>query len=87
MQVKVIKDEKDNLVIELDNQTVAEVLRVYLNNDDAVSLAAWKREHPEKPVTFEIRTKGKSAKKALEDAANKVEKESEKYAEEFKKIK
>lgn len=85
MEVKVIKNEKDNLLIELDNQTVAEVLRVYLNEDDAVTLAAWKREHPDKPVTFEIKTKGKGAKKALEDAANKVEKDSEKYLDEFKK--
>jgi DNA-directed RNA polymerase subunit L len=85
MEVKIVKDEKDNLIIELDNQTVAEILRVYMNEDDSVSLAAWKREHPEKPVVFEIRTKGKSAKKALEDAASKIEKESEKYAEEFKK--
>ena len=85
MEVKVIKNEKDNLVVELDNQTVAEVLRVYLNKDDSVQLAAWKRVHPEKPITFEIKTKGKTAKKALEDAASAVEKETSKYLDEFKK--
>ena len=85
MEVKVIKDEKNNLVLEIDNQTVAEILRVYLNEDDAVELAVWKREHPGKPVIFEIKTKGKTAKKALEDAASAVEKESGKYLEEFKK--
>ena len=85
MEVKVIKEEKDNLLFELNNQTVAEILRVYLNNDDAVSLAAWKIEHPGKPVTFEIKTKGKSARKTLEDAADKIEKDSSKIAEEFKK--
>lgn len=85
MEVKILKDEKDNLVFELDNQTVAEILRVYLNNEDAVSLAAWKKDHPDKPVVFEIRTKGKAAKKVLEDAAEAIEKESNKYLEEFKK--
>jgi len=85
MEVKVLKEEKDNLIVELDNQTVAEILRDYLNEDDSVELAAWKREHPDKPIVFEIRTKGKAAKKALEDAAAKIEKESEKYADEFKK--
>jgi DNA-directed RNA polymerase subunit L len=85
MEVNVVKDEKDDLIVELDNQTVAEILRVYLNKDDSVSLAAWKREHPEKPVIFEIKTKGKSAKKALEDAAAHVQKETEKYLDEFKK--
>lgn len=85
MDVKIIKDEKNELIIELDNQTVAEILRVYLNEDDSVELAAWKREHPGKPVQFKIKTKGKTAKKALEDAASAVEKESGKYLEEFKK--
>ncbi|MEK6885450.1 MAG: RpoL/Rpb11 RNA polymerase subunit family protein [Nanoarchaeota archaeon] len=85
MEVKVIKNEKDNLLIEVDNQTVAEILRVYLNEDDAVTMAAWKRTQPDKPVVFEIKTKGKSAKKALEDAASAVEKDTEKYLDEFKK--
>ena len=62
MEVKVLKDEKENLIVELDNQTVAELLRVYLNKEDAVTLAAWKREHPDKPVILEIRTKGTLAK-------------------------
>jgi DNA-directed RNA polymerase subunit L len=85
MEVKVIKNEKDNIIVELDNQTIAEILRVYLNEDDAVSMAAWKRAHPDKPVTLELKTKGKSAKKALEEAAAQIEKDSEKYLDEFKK--
>ena len=85
MELKVLKDEKNNLIVEVDNQTVAEILRVYLNEDDAVELAAWRREHPEKPVIFEIKTKGKTAKRALEDAAAAVEKDTDKYIEEFRK--
>jgi DNA-directed RNA polymerase subunit L len=85
MKAKTIKDEKENLVVEMDNQTVAEILRVYLNEDDSVTLAAWKREHPNKPVVLEIRTRGKSAKKALEDASAHIGKEMDKYLEEFKK--
>jgi DNA-directed RNA polymerase subunit L len=85
MEVKVLTDEKDNLVIELDNQTIAELLRVYLNKDSSVVLAAWKRPHPNNPIIFEIKTKGKSAKKALEDAADEIEKETSKVSEDFKK--
>ena len=85
MELKVLKDEKDNILVEMNNQTVAELLRVYLNKDDAVELAAWKRSHPEKPVILEVKTKGKSAKKALEDAVAKVEKELGKVLDEFKK--
>ena len=85
MNVKIIKNEKDNILLEIDNQTIAELLRVYLNEDEGVAMAAWKREHPDKPVVFEIKTKGKSAKKALEDAAAKIEKETDKVLDEFKK--
>ena len=85
MNVKILKDEKDHLIVELDNQTIAEILRFYLNKDDSVSMAAWKREHPDKPITLDIRTKGKSAKKALEEAASGVEKDTEKILDEFKK--
>jgi len=85
MEVKILKDEKNSLVIELDNQTIAELLRGYLNEDSSVELAAWKRENPEKPIIFEIITKGKAAKKALEDAADSAEKDTDKLLEEFKK--
>jgi len=85
MEIKILKDEKNNLMIELDNQTIAELLRGYLNEDDSVELAAWKRENPEKPIILEIITKGKTAKKALEDAAASAEKDTDKLLEEFKK--
>jgi DNA-directed RNA polymerase subunit L len=85
MEVKVLTDEKDNLVVELNNQTIAELLRAYLNKDESVIKAVWKKEHPQKPVTLEIKTKGKSAKKAVEDAISQIEKEADKAVDEFKK--
>lgn len=85
MEVKVLVDEKDKLVIEMENQTIAELLRVYLNKEDAVELAAWRRDNTDKPVKLEIRTKGKAAKKVFEDAADAVEKDLVKISEEFKK--
>jgi len=85
MEVKVIKDEKDNLVAEVSNQTVAEILRVYLNKDESVELAAWRRDHPDKPVLFEVKTKGKTARKAVSEAIVAIEKDTEKIADEFKK--
>jgi len=87
MEVNILKDEKDNLVMKVDNQTVVELLRVYLNKDSAVEMAGWKREDPNKPVVFEIKTKGKTAKKALGDAIAAVEKDTGKYLNEFKKAK
>jgi DNA-directed RNA polymerase subunit L len=85
MEIKVLTDEKESLIFEMDNQTIAELLRVYLNKDESIVLAAWKRVHPNKPVVFELRTKGKSAKKVLEDAAAEIEKDTSKIVDDFKK--
>ena len=49
MEVKVIKDEKNELEVEIDNQTIAEIVRVYLNKDSSVKLGAWKKPHYSEP--------------------------------------
>ena len=85
MEIKILSDEKNELEVQMDNQTVAEIVRVYLNEDDSVKLAAWKKEHYSKPLILKIVTDGKTAKKALADSIAKVKKDLEKYSEEFKK--
>lgn len=85
MEIKILKDEKNELEVQIDNQTVAELLRFYLNGDDSVKLGVWKKEHYSKPVVLRVESEGKTAKKALADAISKVQKDLEKYAEEFKK--
>lgn len=85
MDIKILKDEKNELEVQIDNQTVAELIRVYLNEDDAVKLGVWKKEHYSKPVILRVETDGKTAKKALQDAITKAQKDLEKYANEFKK--
>ena len=87
MEVTIIKDEKQELEFQLENQTIAELVRVYLNQDDAVELGVWKRAHYSKPIVLKIISKGKSAKKALQDAIAKAQKDLKKYSEEFKKAK
>jgi len=87
MEIEILKKEKNHLIIQLSNKTIAEIVRIYLNKDSSVELAAWKRENPGKPVVFEIKTKGKEAKKALDDAVAKVGKDLSKYADEIKKAK
>ncbi len=87
MEIKILKDEKNELEVQLNNQTVAELVRVYLNKDDCVELGAWKREHYSKPVILKVISKGKSAKKALHDAITKAQKDLKRYGEEFKKAK
>ena len=86
METKVIKEDKNELELEIDNITIAEILRVYLHKDSSVEFAAWKRTHPSKPAILRIETKGKTPKKALEDAVSLIIKESDKLASEVKKL-
>ena len=87
MEIKIISDEKNELEFEIDNQTIAELLRVYLNQDSNVKLGAWKKEHYSKPLKIKIITEGKTPKKALQDAIGKVQKELTSYKNEFTKAK
>ena len=68
MEINVLKSSKDELEFELENLAIAELLRVYLNKDSSVTFAAWKREHPSEKPILAVKTKGKTAKKAINDA-------------------
>ena len=87
MEVSVIKSSKDELEMESDSLTVIEILRVYLNKDSSVSFAAWKREHPTKNPILVVRTKGKTAKKAVHDAISAITKDLDRVEDDFKKMK
>ena len=87
VNAKVLKEDKNEIEVEIDNLTVAEILRIYLHKDSSVEFAAWKREHPSKPVVLRIETKGKTPKKAIADAVTAIKKESESLAKEVSKAK
>jgi len=87
MEFNILKSSKDELEMESDSLTVVEILRVYLNKDSSVSFAAWKREHPTKNPVLVVRTKGKTAKKAVNDAVNSITKDLDKIEDDFKKMK
>mgnify|MGYP001612430474 CR=1 FL=1 len=85
MEIKILRDEKNELEFQIDNQTIAELVRVYLNEDDSVKLGVWKKIHYSRPLVMKITTEGKTAKKALQDAISKAKKDLDKYRDEFKK--
>jgi DNA-directed RNA polymerase subunit L len=87
MDVNILRAEKDEIEVELGNITIAEILRVYLNKDDSVHFAAWRREHPTKKPVLLVKTKGKTAKKAINDAVKEIEKELDNLEDNFKKLK
>jgi DNA-directed RNA polymerase subunit L len=87
MEITILKNEKDEIELELESLTIAEILRVYLNKDSAVTFAAWKREHPTKKPILLVKTKGKTAKKAIDDSVSAIIKDLDKIEIDFKKLK
>jgi len=87
MEVKILKESKEEIEFEISNLTLAEILRVYLNKDPVVIFAAWKRDHPTKSPVMLVKTKGKSAKKVIEDAISDLVKDLEKVEKDFSKLK
>ena len=87
MEMKVLRNEKDEIEVELGSITIAEILRVYLNKDSGVTFAAWKREHPTKSPILLVKTKGKTAKKAVGDAVTSITKDLDKIEGDFKQLK
>ena len=87
MKLELVKGEKNEMEVKIDNLTIVELLRVYLNKDSAVEFAAWKREHPSEKPILKITTKRKTAKKALDDAIALVVKDLEKTEKDFKGMK
>ncbi len=87
MDINILKSSKDEIEVEVESLTIAEILRVYLNKDSSVSFAAWKREHPTKKPVLAVKTKGKTPKKAISDAVAAITRDLEKIEGDFKKLK
>jgi len=74
MEIEVISQKNDELELRIDSLTVAEILRVYLN-EEGIKFAAWRRDHLTKPVIFRIESNGKTVKKAIADAISAINKD------------
>jgi len=86
MNIKILKEEKNYLEIEIDNLTLAEVMRSYLWKNKSTILAGWKREHPTKPIVLVLKTKG-DAKKVLKESIEKLRQELKELKQIAKKLK
>ena len=87
MEIEILKDEKNLIEAKIEELTMAELLKVYLNKDSNVEFAAWKRDHPTESPVLKVETKGKTAKKAIKDAISAVEKELDSFEKDFSKLK
>ncbi len=83
--MEILKQDKESIEVQLDNLTLAEILRVYLNKDSDVKFAAWKREHPTKNPILAV--KSKNPKKSIKDAVSAIVKDLDKVEKDFEKMK
>jgi DNA-directed RNA polymerase subunit L len=77
MNIEIVKESKDEIELKIDNLTVAEILRSYLYKNGA-EFAAWRREHPSKPLILKI--KGPNAKKNVAETIAAIKKDCNKIA-------
>lgn len=84
MEIEVTKTEKNLIEVQINNVTVAEVLRVYLQ-DAGVDKAVWRRDHPSKPAVFRIESSDKTVKKAVGEAISALKKDLDKISSSVKK--
>lgn len=74
MEVGIVSQSANECELHIDNLTVAEIVRVYLN-EQGIKFAAWRREHPTKPIIFRIESSGKTVKKAVNEAVSAISKD------------
>lgn len=79
MHIELISSEKDEAEFTIDNQTVAELMRVYLNEIDGVKFASWRKDHPFKPFVMRVTTSGASVKKVIGEAVATISKDLESF--------
>jgi len=86
MEVKVLKQEKDSMLVELKGDTIgfANLLREELWENKDVDEAASIKEHPymSEPKVY-VKTKGTSPKKVLLDAAKSLQNKVKELEKEF----
>jgi DNA-directed RNA polymerase subunit L len=85
MEIKILNETKEEIEVEVASLTLVELLRTYLNENEDVTFAAWKRDHPSKnPV---LKVIAKNAKKAISSAIESVIKDLDNLSSEFKALK
>jgi len=91
MKINVIEDKKTRIVIEVEGEThtFCNALKKELNNDEHVKAAGYNINHPYvgfPKIIVETDT-SKTPRKALADAAKRLQKETENFRQAFKSLK
>lgn len=84
MEISTKLKEKNEIELNIKNVTIAEILRVYLNKQNA-EFAAWRRDHITGPATLRVQSSGKTAQKEISDAISAIKKDLDKISTAVKK--
>lgn len=90
MKLEVIKNHQNHLEFKImgERHTFPNLLKTKLLKDPNVAFVAYKLEHPmDNDSLFVLKTKGKTAKKALTEACKDITDELEAFEKSFKKLK
>ncbi|OYT32679.1 DNA-directed RNA polymerase subunit L [Candidatus Woesearchaeota archaeon] len=90
MEIKIIEEKKNKIIFEItgEGHTLANALRKELWEDNKVKVAAYNIDHPQVgEPRFILETTGEEPRKALTNAAKRLQKTMEKIKEEAKKLK
>ena len=85
MELNILNEGKESIEVQLDNLTLVEILRVYLNKDSDVKFAVWKRDHPTKNPILTV--KSKNPKKSIKEAVSAIVKDLDRIEKDFSKLK
>jgi DNA-directed RNA polymerase II subunit RPB11 len=85
IEAKTSKKNEFEFVLKGERHTFTSLLRDALLEDDTVTFAAYKLNHPfAKESVFIVKTDGKTAKKAVSDALQRIDKQLEEFRKAFK---
>ena len=84
MEVSTRLKEKNEIELSIKNVTVAEILRVYLNKQNA-EFAAWRREHITGPAILRVQSSGKTVQKEITESITAIKKDLDKISSAIKK--
>lgn len=84
MQIDIVTQEKNLLEVQVDNGTIAEILRVYLNRQGC-EFVAWRKDHPTKPALLRIESSGKTVAKEVSEAVAAIKKDLQAFTSVVKK--
>ncbi len=88
MELEITKNTQNRVefVLKGERHTLPNLLASRLQKDSSVLFAACKLNHPlDNDSVFIVETKGKTAKKALQDACNEIDSELEDFRKAMKK--